>query len=982
MPSVNQKDESKQKLKELLRELFQFDATELDFGIYRIMNYKRQEINNFIENDLIRAVEREFEKYKSVAQKELEEELQKAKRELISSLGEPALKPDGEVKDEFQTTPAAQNYLKAKKQLEEANVTENIQSQVFNDCYSFFSRYYEDGDFIPKRRYSSRQHKYAIPYSGEEVKLYWANFDQYYVKMGEVFKDYEFSSRGWNFIFTTTFADVEASNIKGGSRYFFLTSDRPININNQDKACLIKFEYRPLCDDDLKQYPVKTKEGKEKTVGIKQDELNQILHDKILGSISDPEPKLILAEIQEEKTTLEKHLYKYTRKITSDFFIHKSLKGFLQSELDYFIKAEVLDLNDLEQRHVTRAKVVENIGKRIIEFLSQIEEFQKMLWEKKKFVLKTNYVITLDRIPEEFHQEILNNKQQLKEWKDLGIDLSTVSSLRGTKSQSNLKLPVDTKYFSDIFKERLLERLSEQGDLDDLLDGVLIKSENWQALNMLLRKYKGKVQCIYIDPPFNTGTNEFLYKNKYLDSSWITMMYDRLDFGRKLLRDDGSIYVRIDYHGNYYVRSLMDIIFGEENFRNEILVNRTQKAFEGANRLITANDSSFLYSKCDRFSLNPIKKRREGQKWIPMHSPGIRWTKVSREYLAFYDSAQLIKKHGECYSQGRVFNSKVYMPPNGRHWTFTQERLERYAQEERIRENPKAGILEYQTSLEANLDSNWLDIPGYVVPPRWSFPTENSEVLLQRVIEASSNKGDLVLDYFLGSGTTTAIAHKLGRKWIGVEMGEFFEDIPLKRLKKVLYGEQSGISKDIKWRGGGFFKYQYLEQYEDTLHNMEFPNEGRAQQMLKLFGEEETSEYLMKYMLRFETEGSPSLLDLKQFENPFDYTLRIVSNGKGEKITNIDLVETFNYLIGLKVSRYKFLEENRRGYVFILGERNNRRAVIVWRPTKDINLERDKEVIEGNMRDFKPDEIFVNGDSLVKGYKPIESEFKALMAAR
>jgi Adenine specific DNA methylase Mod len=488
------------------------------------------------------------------------------------------------------------------------------------------------------------------------------------------------------------------------------------------------------------------------------------------------------------------------------------------------------------------------------------------------------------------------------------------------------------------------------------------------------------MQCIYIDPPFNTGTNEFLYKNKYLDSSWISMMYDRLGLGRKLLKDDGGIYVRIDYHGNYYVRSLMDIIFGEENFRNEVLVNRTQKAFEGANRLITANDSLFLHSKCDRFSLNPIKKRRNSQKWIPMHSPGIRWTKVSREYLAFYDSAQLIKKRGEYYSQGRVFNNKVYMPPNGRHWTFTQERLETYAQEKRIRENPKAGILEYLTSLEANLDSNWLDIPGYVVPPRWDFQTENSEILLKRVIESTSKDGDLILDYFLGSGTTTAVAQKLGRKWIGVEMGEFFEHIPLKRMKKVLFGEKSGISKEVNWQGGGFFKYQYFEQYEDTLHNIEFPNEGKAQQMLKLFGEEEASEYLMKYMLKFETDGSSSFLNLKQFENPFDYKLRIISGGKGEKIADIDLIETFNYLAGLKVSKYSFLNENRRKYVFALGERNSRGVAVIWRATRDINLEKDKAIIEGNIKSFHPNEIFINGDSLVKGYKPIESEFKTLMA--
>ncbi|GAH91232.1 unnamed protein product, partial [marine sediment metagenome] len=123
----------------------------------------------------------------------------------------------------------------------------------------FFSRYYEDGDFISKRRYSSKNNKYAIPYNGEEVKLYWANFDQYYIKTGEVFKDYVFTQKGWRFIFKTTLAEVEAGNVKGKRRYFFLSQDNPIYI--ESNTCIINFEYRLLTDKDLIDYPVKTKSG-------------------------------------------------------------------------------------------------------------------------------------------------------------------------------------------------------------------------------------------------------------------------------------------------------------------------------------------------------------------------------------------------------------------------------------------------------------------------------------------------------------------------------------------------------------------------------------------------------------------------------------------------------------------------------------------------------------------------------------------------
>jgi len=539
-----------QKLKDKLRELFQFDSSELDFGIYRIMNYKRKEIEDFIENDLIEAVEKEFKKYKIQSYKELIEKVEEKERKIKDDFGDNIFINE-ELKEKYGETKLVSEYFELKKQTEDTDITESIRAQTFNDLYNFFSRYYEDGDFIFKRRYSSKHNKYSIPYDGEEVKLYWANFDQYYIKTGEVFKDYVFTQKGWRFIFKTTLAEVEAGNVKGERRYFFLSPDESIDI--KENTCLIKFDYRPLIEQDFTDYPVKTKVGGLKKTGITQDDLNIILKDKIINSINLPEPKKLLLEKQEGKTILEKHLYKFTRKITSDFFIHKDLKSFLERELDYFIKTEVLDIDSLDtekeryfNRHITRAKVVKNIGKKIIEFLAQIEDFQKMLWEKKKFVLKTEYVITNDRIPEEFHTEIINNKEQVKEWKELGFgeinkkeNLVTKKDLFGNKYK---KLPVDTKYFNQDFKERLLEKLTEKENLDDLIDGVLIKSENWQALDLLLEKYKEKVKCIYIDPPYNTGNDEFIYKDKYQHSSWLSMLDNRLEISKKLMQKDGLIF--------------------------------------------------------------------------------------------------------------------------------------------------------------------------------------------------------------------------------------------------------------------------------------------------------------------------------------------------------------------------------------------------------------------------------------------------------
>jgi len=310
---MNRNTNALESLKELLKTLFQFDSTELDFGIYRIMNYKRREIEEFIEKDLIQAVEKEFERYRTQSSKELLEKIEEKKKEierLEKELGEKILR-NGEIEEKFKDKPFAKEYAELKRQLNETEITDSTQTQVFNDLYNFFSRYYEDGDFISKRRYSSKHHKYVIPYDGEEVKLHWANFDQYYVKTGEVFKDYEFTIKGWRIIFKTAFAEVETGNVKGERRYFVLASDQPVKVDNTSKTCLIQFEYKPLRDAVLKQYRIKTKLGEEKKTGISQDDINVLLRDRILQNIKELELKAILTEEQDEKTILDKHIYKY-----------------------------------------------------------------------------------------------------------------------------------------------------------------------------------------------------------------------------------------------------------------------------------------------------------------------------------------------------------------------------------------------------------------------------------------------------------------------------------------------------------------------------------------------------------------------------------------------------------------------------------------------------------------------------------------------
>jgi len=578
-------------------------------------------------------------------------------------------------------------------------------------------------------------------------------------------------------------------------------------------------------------------------------------------------------------------------------------------------------------------------------------------------------------VPEEFYDKIWENKNQRKEWEELGFEIPK------TKEELKYrKLPIDTSYFPEAFKEKLLEKLTEKADLDDLLDGILIKSENWQALNLLLEKYKGKVQTIYIDPPFNKEQDaDYLYNVKYKDSTWATMLENRVRLARDLLSDRGSIFVRCDYNGNWIVRPLMDEIFGKENFRNEIVLKRGYVPKGMTNQYITGTDYLMFYGKNKErifFIGSKRKIKEEERQWISLDMPGQRKT---------YEL------------QVRYFFGKPWLPPKGQHWGLSQEKINEYEKKGWIRINPNRtyidtqgnivkGMPEYLKEPELLLDTNWTDIKSYETHNTF-FQTENSEILLKRVIEGVSNEGDLVMDFFLGSGTTTAVAHKLKRKWIGVEMGEHFWTVVLRRMKKVLYYDKSGISKekDVKERynektAGGFFKYQILEQYEDTLDNIELKENQKAQELFK-------NEYLLKYFLNFETRESPYLLNIEMLKNPFAYKLKVNLNEVGEpQEMVIDIPETFNYLLGLKVKKIK-VRNNGRKYLFILGEKQGRNIAVVWRKYDDNwgedDFKKDKEFIIKELEPWEPHIVYVNGQSVLTPQnweiRYIEPEFKKLM---
>ncbi len=313
----------------------------------------------------------------------------------------------------------------------------------------------------------------------------------------------------------------------------------------------------------------------------------------------------------------------------------------------------------------------------------------------------------------------------------------------------------------------------------------LIWGDNKYVMASLLPEFRGKIKLIYADPPFFTGTNmnitlevgnegavkepsaieEIAYRNMWKEgpSSFFQYMYDRFVLMKDLLSDDGSIWVRFDYHYAHYIKGILDEIFGYENFRNEVIINRTRKnvmASRTQTVFPTATDSLFFYAKSDNMCLIETKiKINGGRKGYWRHMD---------------DSA------GQ--GSAKVFFGKSMEPPPGKHWKFSQENIDKMIEDGRLRLNPKTGRPEYwvEPSDEYLLDTNWTDIPGYSFST--GYPTENSEQLLERVIQSASKPNDIVADFFSGSGTTVAVAEKLGRRWIGTDIGRFSIHTTRKRL--------------------------------------------------------------------------------------------------------------------------------------------------------------------------------------------------------
>ena len=816
---------------------------------------------------------------------------------------------------------------------------------------------------------------------------------------------------------------------------FFLPCAEAIAWDEEARRLDIPFEYRPMTEQEGITYGKKNQQ--ETIITRAVEEIPKQL---------DKTPDALVALTGEKRRNeggqavsfLEHHLRQYTRRNTSDFFIHKDLKGFLSRELDFYLKNEVLNLDQMETAGEDRAegwfqmmRTIRSVGDQIIDFLDQIEGFQKMLWEKRKFVTETHYCITVGNIAGRFYADIAGCEAQWDEWKALfSIDEDQIDLFNSGKDKTGKRveflrarptLVLDSKYFDRDFVDRLLGSFD---DLDGITDGVLIHGENFHALHFLSEEYKGQLQCVHIDPPYNTQTSGFLYKNEYQHSSWLAMMQNRIAATVPLLRREGAFLCHID-ENEYEVLHLLFTNTGIPD--GGTIVWNKKNPMLGRKGIATQHEyvlwrtwsesSVYLRPANVRMILEKAESliRRHGGVNEQVRRAFGDWVNQCEDLTGGERAYRLIDDDGRVYRgvamgapeprtdpkfhiplKHPVTRKACPVPGNG--WSRTPATLLElvkkneiiFGKDETVQPTRKVFLKPDSGRQLSSVLSNASRGKNDVEKLGFEFPYCHPVSLYVELLgAATAESGDAVLDYFAGSGTTGHAVINLNRedggqrKFILVEMGGHFDTVLLPRIKKVAFtpewkdGKPKRMAKlqEAK-RGPRIVKYMRLESYEDALNNIDF-DEDSAQQALQF------DDYLLKYMLQWETKRSATLLNVEKLSQPFRYTLHIHADGQTRQQI-ADIPETFNYLLGLRVETRRVYHDDGRRYLVYRGQIDQQRLAVIWRETQGWNKEalvRDKEFVAEQKLTDGADEVYVNGDSFIREAKALEPVFKRRMFA-
>jgi len=610
------------------------------------------------------------------------------------------------------------------------------------------------------------------------------------------------------------------------------------------------------------------------------------------------------------------------------------------------------------ESYLSKIKVLRQIAHKLIDFLAQLEDFQKKLWLKKKFVTETNYCITLDRVPVELYPKICANQAQLEEW----IQLFAIDEIQGDLStpafsnpltveflQANQNLVLDTQFFDDSFKAELIASIE---DFDEQSDGLLIHSENFQALNLLENRYRKQVKTTYIDPPYNTGSDGFIYKDNYQHSNWMSLIENRIRTSKSLLEPNGSLYASINEDELFNLKNILDIVFGIQNYmsnfvvkvRHENRILKGDKSFHEVFENVLAYRNSIYHEPTKRIEDN---SSFDGYEWqVILNTEPTKIIALGDKEVEIYSpenyTINKIEKSEDALKRISVRGSLREGNSSGRFYVSHLEGLaEKYPGYVFKVPDMGADALGYRFFWTPTIESKRIngdyfqgvpldrkDTKLVPYPNLWDFEKNFNQCANEGGITFRNGKKPIdfinhilmlsgvryyksanILDFFAGSGSTGHAVIDLNRedngnrKYILAEMGNHFDTVLKPRLAKVAYASEWKNGKPES-RDTGIshcFKYIRLESYEDTLNNLRLASDPVRQRAIDA-NSQLKQDYMLHYMLDVETRGSQSLLNIDAFADPTAYTLEVKKPGSDESVERtVDLIETFNYLIGLRV---------------------------------------------------------------------------------
>ena len=409
-------------------------------------------------------------------------------------------------------------------------------------------------------------------------------------------------------------------------------------------------------------------------------------------------------------------------------------------------------------------------------------------------------------------------------------------------------------------------------------DNLIIKGNNLIVLSSLLKRYGEKIKCIYIDPPYNTGSDSFKYNDKFNHSAWLTFMKNRLELAKKLLSNDGFIFVQIDDNEQAYLKVLMDEIFGREKFIGTIVYRRRKSQANLSKNLSIIHEYILIYKKSELATLNNILNNTDSKDY----------KNPDNDIRGAYKTMPCTNKGGSLYTITSPTGKKITDE-----WRFKEETFYELLNDNRIvfpkkgEGKPRYKLFLSEKNLKGVIVNSWWDDVATNQDANKDlkelfgkniFDYPKSEDLIKKIIEISTKENDIVLDYHLGSGTTCAVAHKMGRRYIGIEQMNYVEDISVKRLSKVIEGEQTGISKALNWKGGGSFVYcELLENANLIINKINLATENN---ILEVKEEVYSDERIIPYVTREELKKADENFRYLSLEEKKMVLINIVDKNK------------------------------------------------------------------------------------------------------